>query len=217
MLPYYLKKKMSKDLSISHCITISKSKVLFDGQLIYQFSGEDDFLIFSKDLYKKIECNYPKFYKMDNLSKLAFLAGELLIKRSKLTGIPAENVALLFANTGSTIDTDTKFIESLEAIPSPAIFVYTLPNIAIGELCIRHGWKGEGLFLIQSQFNPQELIEHTTFTFDAGNTKACLLGWVDFFAADNYVANLWLITDSFNRGDRLLTPVELQSDFDIEL
>ena len=216
-LPYCLKKKMNKELTISHSIYISKGKVLFDGQIVYTHPGENDFSAFSKDLYKKIECNYPKFYKMDNLCKLAFLAGEILIKRSKIPEIQAENVALIFANSGSTIDTDTKFIESFNAIPSPAIFVYTLPNIAIGELCIRHGWKGEGMFLVQSQFNPQELIDHTVFTFNSANTKLCLLGWIEYLSVDNYLANLWLVSDTFNRGDRLLSPIELQSEFNIEL
>jgi hypothetical protein len=207
----------SKELFISHNISISKCAVLFDGQTIYQHQGEEGFTAFIKDLYKKIECNYPKFYKMDNLCKLSFLAGELLVKRSKVNENPADKIALFFANSGSTIDTDTKFIESFEAIPSPAIFVYTLPNIAIGELCIRHGWKGEGLFLVQSHFNPQELIDHAEFVFQSGFAKACILGWVEFLAPDNYQVCLWLVSDTFTKGDRLLSAIELTTDYNIEL
>jgi hypothetical protein len=207
----------SKELFIAHNICISKGTVLFDSQTIYQHQGEDGFTAFSKDLYKKIECNYPKFYKMDNLCKLSFLAGELLVKRSKISEIQADKMALIFANSGSTIDTDTKFIESFETIPSPAIFVYTLPNIAIGELCIRHGWKGEGMFLIQSQFNPQELIDHAKFSFQSGFAASCILGWVEFLTPDNYQANLWLISDTFNKGDRQLSSMELTVDSNLVL
>lgn len=207
----------SKDLFISHNISILKGTVLFDGQTIYQHQGQDSFAVFSKDLYKKIECNYPKFYKMDGVCKLSFLAGELLVKRSHLTETPAEKIALIIANSGSTIDTDIKFIESFEAIPSPAIFVYTLPNIAIGELCIRHGWKGEGMFLVQSQFNPQELIDHAEFAFQSGFTKACILGWVEFLSPDNYQACLWLISDTFSKGDRLLSSISLSTDYNMQI
>jgi hypothetical protein len=217
MLHYYLKKMNSKDLSISHNITVSKNGVLFDGQLLYRNIEAQDFSAFSKDLYKKIDCNYPKFYKMDNICKLAFLAGELLVKRSELANIPPENISLIFANSGSTIDTDTKFIDSFEAIPSPAIFVYTLPNIAIGELCIRNGWKGEGMFLVQSLFNPQELIDHAGFAFQFGFAKICILGWIDFFSFDDFQACLWLVSDSFNKGGRLLSAHELSVDFNFQL
>jgi hypothetical protein len=217
MLQFYLKKMNNKDLSISNNISISKSGVLFDGQIIYRNQGTEDFASFSKELYKKIDCNYPKFYKMDGLCKLAFLAGELLVKRTDLTNIPGENITLIFANSGSTIDTDTKFFESFAAIPSPAIFVYTLPNIAIGELCIRNGWKGEGMFLVQSQFNPQELIDHAGFAFNAGQTKACILGWVEFLSPDNYQANLWLVSDSLKKGDRLLSEIEITADYNSQI
>lgn len=208
---------MSKDLSILHSVYLSKGNVLLDGQLVYKYQGEESFSFFSKELYKKLECNYPKFYKMDNLCKLAFLAGELLVKKSNLSDIPPEKIALVLANSGSTIDTDTKFIESFEAIPSPAIFVYTLPNIAIGEICIRNGWKGEGIFLVQSIFNTQELIDHTEFTFNSGFTNVCIIGWLDFLASDNYKACFWIVSDKFSPGDRLLSPIELMSDFNIEL
>jgi hypothetical protein len=217
MLHCYLRKMKSKELFITHNISISKNIVFFDGQTIYNHQGENDFTAFSKDLYKKIECNYPKFYKMDNLCKLSFLAGELLTKRSRLSEVPSEKVSLIFANTGSTIDTDIKFIESFATIPSPAIFVYTLPNIAIGELCIRHGWKGEGIFLVQSQFNPQELIDHAGFIFQSGFAKVCILGWVEFLSSDNFQTHLWLISDSFNKSDRLLSAVALAADYDMHL
>jgi len=217
MLHYYLKEMEDKELFISHNISLTKGGVLFDGQIIYRNNGFQDFAIFSKELYKKIECNYPKFYKMDNLCKLSFLAGELLVKRSKLSNIAPEKIALFFANSGSTIETDTKFIESLNSIPSPAIFVYTLPNITIGELCIRHGWKGENMFLVQSHFNPQDLIDHAKYVIHEEIAHACILGWVEFFAPDNYQSCLWHISKSFSKGDRLLSETELMVDYNMAL
>ena len=40
---------------------------------------------FLKSAYKHYGINYPKFYKMDNLCKLAFVASELLLKSNKIT------------------------------------------------------------------------------------------------------------------------------------
>jgi hypothetical protein len=217
MLHYYLKRMESKELFILHNIGLSKGKVLFDGRPLYQYPDSDDFSTCGKDLYKKLGCNYPKYYKMDNLCKLAFLAGEFLVNKSEITNIPSEKVSLIFANTGSTIDTDSKFVESIETIPSPAIFVYTLPNITIGELCIRHGWKGEGVFLVQSRFNPKELKEHAEFIFQTGNTQICILGWVEFISQKEYSACLWLVSDTFDKEKRLLSDNELEGDFNIHL
>jgi hypothetical protein len=47
-----------------------------------------DFAEFSKKAYHHLGLSYPKFFKMDNLSKLAFLGAELLLKASTMTVIP---------------------------------------------------------------------------------------------------------------------------------
>ena len=41
----------------------------------------------------------------------------------------------------------------LQSGASPALFVYTLPNIVIGEICIRHHFKGENAFFVFKQFD----------------------------------------------------------------
>ena len=59
--------------------TIQNNQVSLNGEVI--FSTEPTaFSDFSKKTYQHLEVNYPKFFKMDNLSKLAFLGAELLLK-----------------------------------------------------------------------------------------------------------------------------------------
>ena len=151
-------------LYITKHIAITPRFVSTDGRVILEQATDGDFKTFSREFYKSLDCKYSKFYKMDNLCKLAFLGVELLLKGSEFT-LPSENTAILLSNSGSTIDTDTNFINTIEKIPSPAIFVYTLPNIAAGELSIRHGWKGENLFLISDTFNPEDLNENILMLF----------------------------------------------------
>jgi hypothetical protein len=69
-----------------YCITgwsiIRKDRILRNDRAE---SGNENFVTFTafiKDLYKKEAVSYPKFYKMDNLSKLGFLAAELLFKEN---------------------------------------------------------------------------------------------------------------------------------------
>jgi hypothetical protein len=205
----------NKELYISNNVCITKGSVFSNGRMLSQYSESDDFSAFGKYLYKKLNIAYPKYYKMDNLCKLVFLAGEFLVKEAEidLKNIPVEKISLIFSNSGSTIDTDTNFIETIENIPSPAIFVYTLPNISIGELCIRHGWKGEDLFLIQNDLNPTEIIDQVQFFFLTNNTKLCLAGWTEYISSENYKACLWLISDKPEKNSRILTPIELMNDF----
>src|SRR5688572_4494681 len=111
--------------------TIQKNQIFLNGEIV--FSTEHDlFTAFSKKAYQHFEINYPKFFKMDNLSKLAFLAAELLLKDNKKGG-EENNTALVFANKSSSLDTDVKHQNSIADVdnyyPSPAVFVYTLPNI----------------------------------------------------------------------------------------
>ena len=71
------------------------------------------------------------------------------------------NIALVLSNNSSSLDTDVKYQNSIsnpdEYYPSPAVFVYTLPNICLGEISIRHQLKSENSFFIFDQFNPEFL------------------------------------------------------------
>jgi hypothetical protein len=215
MPQFYWKNMPDKELYISHNISITEGKVISDGRLLYQYQEEGEYADFGKYLYKKLGINYPKYYKMDHLCKLAFLSCEYLLKSAGEIHIPAEQISVLLANSGSTIDTDLNFIESIRSIPSPAIFVYTLPNIAIGELCIRNGWKGEDIFLIHNGFNASSLIEQTGFLFSVGSTKLCITGWTEFISSENYKACLWIVSDQRSKNSRALTEVELINDFNM--
>jgi hypothetical protein len=204
----------NNSLYISTNISITPHTVTVDGKVVLEQDGNGDFNIFSRELYKSLNCNYSKFYKMDKLCKLAFIGVELLLKDVKIS-FPAENTALLLANSGSTIDTDTNFVNTLDKIPSPAIFVYTLPNIAAGELSIRHGWKGENLFLISDAFESEEFNENLQMLFTDSNTEFCISGWIDYLSEKDYKACLWLITKEQNKSYRKLNSAELAEDFKI--
>lgn len=109
-----------------------------------------DLSAFLLALYKHAGINYPKFYKMDNLSKLGFLAAEMILKNPTLIlDFKKEDIAIVLYNRNSSLDTDINYFETVKEMASPALFVYTLPNILIGELCIRHGFKGENIFFLR--------------------------------------------------------------------
>lgn len=147
-------------------------------QLVFQ-TNEENWL---KAAYQNLAIDYPKFYKMDDLSKLAILATEYLKKAQAFAGLNDKQLELIFANSNASQQTDLKFIESYtqQGNPSPSLFVYTLPNILTGELAIRNKWFGENTFYISPKFDTTLFAEQLLFSAKNGN-KHCLCGWVESF------------------------------------
>ncbi|KQS27732.1 hypothetical protein [Dyadobacter sp. Leaf189] len=135
-----------------------------------------------KQIYKEQGFVYPKFYKMDSLSQAGYLASEL-IKRANpdfATNYEDDEIALVFANSVSSTDTDLRFIKSYEGSdsPSPSVFVYTLPNIVLGEIAILNKWYGENMFAVLPKFAPGFFLNYLQVIGSTG-AKAALCGWLE--------------------------------------
>ncbi len=143
--------------------------------------------------YRHFDLQYPKFYKMDPLSRLGWIATETLLGPSWDAAIyRPEDIAVVLSNANSSLDTDYKYNETTKDIPSPSVFVYTLPNIVTGEICIRHGFKGENAFFLSPSFDPVLLANYCGYLLHEGIANACITGWVDLLG-DTYKAALFLI------------------------
>ena len=155
---------------------ISKEAVILNNEIQFQLSEGN----WKKEIYSKLEIEYPKFHKMDALAKMAFLSVEMITNVSSIYKLKDSEVALIFANNSSSQNTDVKFINSYEVKgnPSPSLFVYTLPNILTGELSIRHKWYGENCFFIEEKFDADFYLEQINFYFSKG-ARVCLCGWVN--------------------------------------
>lgn len=138
----------------------------------------------ARSLYNHVELDYPKFHKMDLMSKIGVIGVELLkSKNEKITAYNDDEVALVFANKNSSANTDMKFQQSYQGkgAPSPSLFVYTLPNILIGEIAIKNKWYGENIFAVGEQFEP-EFFENYCNILIPNKAQACLCGWVNVLA-----------------------------------
>jgi hypothetical protein len=177
---------------ITGSCSISNRTVYKDDQQLFE-NKEADLSGFLLSVYQHFQLNYPKFYKMDNLSKLGWLASELLLKDTfKKENYQSEEVGLILANANSSLDNDIKYFETAKEIASPSLFVYTLPNIVIGEICIRNNFKGEHAFYIQDNFDAGFIVNQANYLLDNDILQACICGWVDVLE-DKYKAVLFLI------------------------
>ena len=188
---------MKEALYISGWCKITDQAVILNNKKEISEENFANFAAYIKNLYKKEQVSYPKFYKMDNLSKLGFLTAELLIKNSDvLKKYEKEEIGVVIANSSSSLDTDLDYQELIKDksnyFPSPSVFVYTLPNILIGEICIKHQIKGENSFFVSEELDPEQIIDYVTHLFEQGKIQACICGWIELLR-DKYHSSLFLV------------------------
>ena len=156
---------------------IKDNEVHINGEIFCQHMDEEPFL---RSVYKHIGLTYPKFFKMDALAQLGFLGAEMTLMRSELETYADDEVAVIFSNHSSSLQTDFDYFKSVQSgIASPAQFVYTLPNIEVGEVCIRHKLYGENNFFITPRFDAKMLLEQCEVLFADNAAKAVLIGWTE--------------------------------------
>ncbi len=186
---------MKESYFITDYCTIRKQTVSENGQVVFKGSESKPAAFFT-EAYKRFAFNYPKFYKMDTLCKLGYLASEIVLKNKEING---KNTGVILYNAASSMDTDRNHQHSIDDrnawFPSPSVFVYTLANIVIGEICIRHKIYGEGAFFISEKYDIDKMHNYVELLFNDNVIQNCLTGWVEC-NGDHYDCNLMLIQKS---------------------
>ena len=194
--------KTVRNFETKHRVQLSPLAILVDGQII-EVRGEKS-EVSGKSLltaiYKRYVDDYPKFYKMDPLSRLGFVATELLLQvEGKRRDMPSDDRAVILFNRSSSIQADQKYLDSIidpeEYFPSPSVFVYTLPNIVTGEIAMRNHYHGETSFYIIDEKNDDLMKQTLGASFADIKTKSMIGGWIDYqddshFEADIYIVEL---------------------------
>ena len=153
------------------------------------------------ELYRNHIADWPKFFKMDTLSKAGFVASELLIKELGEHRLGSEEFAqgraiVLFGATAS-LCADRNYQETIQDkdnyYPSPALFVYTLPNIVTGEIAIRNHWRGETSFYVTEAPDDAQMAFHLACAFQDQVTDSILAGWVDSSRNDDFQAFMTVV------------------------
>ena len=187
--------ELKKKQNIFHYCKIEKNSVLLNDKLIISEDKSILFSEFSKILYQQIKLNYPKFFKMDDLSKLALITSEYLLTNYFKKIKKPNDVSIILSNKSSSLNTDKEFQKTIHNkdnyFPSPSLFVYTLPNISIGEICIRHKFTGENIFFISKNFNSKLINEYASSIIKNRQNSIVLCGWVDF-NKDNFKAFMYI-------------------------
>lgn len=153
------------------------------------------------DLYRSQIGDWPKFFKMDTLSKAGFVATELLLKKLDERRCGSEefiqNRAIVLFGSTASLCADRNYQETIQNkdnyYPSPALFVYTLPNIVTGEIAIRNHWRGESSFYVLEAPDAAQMAFHLACAFQDSVTESILAGWVDSRNNDDFQVFMTLI------------------------
>ena len=148
------------------------------------------------ELYRTYVNEYPKFFKMDTLCRMGFIASELLLQATgEERFVPREDRAIVLGNSSASLKNDTDYQATIlpdNYYPSPSLFVYTLPNIVTGEIAIRNKYFGESSFyVLQREADLQPLAE---LAMQQPDTRSVLTGWVECSTKQNWYAHLVLLT-----------------------
>lgn len=182
---------MQTDRFITASCLITRNKVFKNNRLIFEQPGNAD--SFLDAVFLNYAITYPKFHKMDQLCKLGFLTAELLLNETDHSKKYSETeTGLILSNANASLDVDLKYVKTIQKGASPALFVYTLPNIVIGEISIRHHFKGENAFFVFKQFDGNFMEQYVNSLFDHKLVSSCICGWVDILKED-YRAILFLV------------------------
>lgn len=138
---------------------------------------------FIRSEYKKFGESNMKFYKMSDLCKAAYVGVmNLLGNVSLLDNLNDKNVSVILSNKSSSLEADIEHQSIVNKKnpegASPAVFVYTLPNVAIGELCIRHKFRGNNTFFIENTYSGL-CEEYGRLLIRNGKTDYVICGWCE--------------------------------------
>lgn len=190
--------QQNREFTTTHTIRITPEEVILDQRKLWEGKkelgeqeGKEHHSLLTT-LYKQMIGNYPKFYKMDGLSRLGFVASEILLNAEK--GETDKERAIIFFNHSSSIASDRNYKESINDkdnyFPSPSIFVYTLPNIVTGEIAIRNHFQGETSFFILPDKDERLMEEILQASCRDAQNKSFLTGWIDYEDERHFEAEL---------------------------
>jgi hypothetical protein len=185
-------------------VKLQDHRVSLNGIVEYASEAESVDALF-RSVYRYYNIDYPKFFKMDNLCKIAFLSAEILLQGTDvLQKYPGEQIGIILENASSSLEYDQKHQESIrdrnKYFPSPSVFVYTIPNIMVAEIAIRHKVKGENAVFISEQFDPELIDHYVSELFRNQQVSCCLSGWVECYG--NHYQSFLFIIEQEDKMDR---------------
>lgn len=183
-------RKMRKSATVE----INAGEVLVNDSVVFSDKSAD-FGTFIREAFKSRGENNMKFYKMDDLCKLGYVAAAWLLDGVEFG---EEECGMVLSGKYGCLDTDMKHQKIIDkegdAASSPAVFVYTLPNVVAGEISIRHHIKGENTWFWSDDRTMSDLKHYASLMAGASDLRYCIIGHLDFLNGEYFAKfELWSV------------------------
>lgn len=180
----------------THNVKVTPNNLVIDGE-IQEVVLEDNCNVL-KTIFKQYIGDYPKFYKMDLLSQLAFVASDLLLQaEGNERNVPCGDRAIVLFNHSSSIQADCGYLSTIaddnNFYPSPSLFVYTLPNMAVSEIAIRNQYHGETSLYILPQKDNAVMKQVAQASLLDNSINSMVTGWIDYLDDEHFEADLSIV------------------------
>ena len=156
------------------------------GEVVAEYSlpqSELPFAEFIRNEFKSFGESNMKFYKMSDMSKALYVAVAHLLNIEGFDETEPSRRAIVLANKSASLDADIIHQEIINKhLPegaSPAAFVYTLANVAAGEICIRHKIQGDNTFFIENEASGLSY-QYAKNLIERDRADAVICGWCEY-------------------------------------
>ena len=120
---------------------------------------------------------------MSDMSKALYVAVSHLLNIESFDETEPSRRAIVLANKSASLDADIIHQEIINKhLPegaSPAAFVYTLANVAAGEICIRHKIQGDNTFFIENEDSGLSY-QYAKNLIERDRADAVICGWCEY-------------------------------------
>ena len=156
------------------------------GEVVAEYSlpqSELPFAEFIRNEFKSFGESNMKFYKMSDMSKALYVAVSHLLNIEGFDETEPSRRAIVLANKSASLDADIIHQEIINKhLPegaSPAAFVYTLANVAAGEICIRHKIQGDNTFFIENEDSGLSY-QYAKSLIERDRADVVICGWCEY-------------------------------------
>ncbi|MDY0222213.1 MAG: beta-ketoacyl synthase N-terminal-like domain-containing protein [Desulfobacterium sp.] len=157
---------------------------------------------------------YKPFGRMDNFSKMGFAAIAFAMDHAGISpsttrdGVKKKrNIALIAGSETGCLETDLLYQATLSraggALPSPALFAYTLPSCFLGEASIYFGLTGESYMVEEENMTGLTPLSMAMDCLESGLYRAVVCGVCnsELTKTDSPPGALFLVLESIDNSD----------------
>jgi len=198
-------------LTIQSYTRISNYTLIINGNDVFASPESESYTSVLTAIYRHLQVQYPKFFKMDNLSKTGFLSVEALFnKKNEEAALDGSNTPVFLICKSSSLETDCNYQLTLAEgnIPSPSLFVYTLPNILLGELAIRFKLFSENTCFVSENYLNENVFDYICQSCLTSDIQKAIVLFADQYGNNGEVLALLVEKTNNNMYEGLVFDIE---------